>query len=257
MHPGSDTSASAQSALTPAHRWPARVICSNAEMAPTGEVCATVWPTRSLQSSARWFDELYAWAEGFEPTPIQWSRIQILGLLRALTMLSREQSETVAVTLSFGTIQKFDERIDALLREHALVAHRLVILLRGSPERVRSRYRIRAFVDYLKAQQIAVGLRVTAPRLAMELDSFSLVQPDFAKILAPASTHVDSWNNLALESRVAGLSEQWLIIAGLQTQDQIERAKRTGAGFGQGSAIRPPQPPSIVPFARFNRPARV
>jgi len=229
--------------MTPAHRWPARTICSEIERAPAGDVCATVWPTRSLQTPLRWFDELYLWADGFAPSPVQWSRIQLLAMEQALAMLAREEAEQVGITLSFGTIQKFDERIDKKLREHALVAHRLVVMLRGSLDLVRSQYRIRAFVDYLRAQQITVGLRVSAPRMAMEMSAFSLVEPEFAKVLVPASNHGETWNNLPLEARVAGISERWLIVAGLQTTEQLEQATRIGAGFGQGNAVRPAQVP--------------
>jgi hypothetical protein len=240
-----DTDSVKQSTMTPSHRWPAQTICSDIEHAPQGEVCATVWPTRSLHNRARWFDELYLWTDGFEPSPVQWSRIQLLGLERGLRMLAHEEAEFVGITLSFGTVQKFDERVDQLLRSHALVAHRLSVLLRGSVDLVRSTYRIRAFVEYLRAQQISVGLRVTSPRLAMELAAFNLVQPDFAKILAPSSTHGNSWDNLALEARVAGISEQWLIVAGLQNQAQVDQAAHAGVGFGQGHAVRPAQRPTI------------
>jgi|GEM_PF-769982 len=241
---------SVQYPLTPALRWPAQVLCAEDERAPdSGHVCATIWPTRSLQSRQRWFDELYLWAEGFDPTPLQSSRLQLLGLERGLAMLAREDAEQVGVTLSFRTVRKYDEQIDALLRANALVAHRLSVILRGSVEVERSNYRIRAFAEYLRGQQIAVGLRVTAPRLTMELSAFSLVQPDFAKILAPTATHDDSWDNLTLEARVAGISEQWLIVAGLQTNDHIKRAKRAGVGFGQGHAIRPAQRPAAEPVA--------
>jgi len=229
--------------MTPAYRWPARTICSEIETAPAGDVCATIWPTRSLQTPLRWFDEVYLWADGFTPSPVQWSRIQLLGLEQGLGMLAREEIEQVGVTLSFGTIQKYDERIDRKLREHALVAHRLVVMLRGSIDLVRSQYRIRAFVDYLRAQQITVGLRISEPRMAMEMGAFSLVEPQFAKVLVPGSLHDDAWDNLALEARVAGISEQWLIVAGLQTAEQVEQATRIGAGFGQGNAVRPAQVP--------------
>ncbi|HXW63891.1 MAG TPA: hypothetical protein VEK74_02315 [Burkholderiaceae bacterium] len=229
--------------LPPAHRWPASSVIGKVEGAPNGAVCATIWPTRSLQARERWFDELYLWTDGFEPTPVQWSRIQLFGLRRALGMLAREESKQMAVTLSFGTVQKYDERIDTQLRAHALVAHRLSVILRGSVELVRSHYRIRAFIDYLRAQQIPVGLRVTAPRLAMDLSAFALVQPDFAKILAPSSNLGEAWQNLALEARVVGISEQWLIVAGLQTPEQLERAAQAGIGFGQGNAVRPAQNP--------------
>ncbi len=231
--------------LPPAHRWPAPSVIGKIEGVPNGAVCATIWPTRSLQARERWFDELYLWTEGFEPSPVQWSRIQLFGLRRALDMLEREECKQIAVTLSFGTVQKYDERIDTQLRTHALVAHRLSVILRGSVELVRSHYRIRAFIDYLRAQQIPVGLRVTAPRLTMDLSAFALVQPDFAKILAPTSNLSEAWQNLALEARVVGLSEQWLIVAGLQAQDQVERAIQAGIGFGQGNAVRPAQNPFI------------
>jgi len=228
---------------TPAHRWPAPLVCATAAAPPVGSVCATVWPTRSLQARSRWFDELYLWAEDFEPTPEQWSRIQLHGLEQGLAMLAREEAEHVGITLSLGTVQKFDEQIDALLSAHALVVHRLSVMLRGSVDQVRSTYRIRAFVEYLRAQQIPVGLRVTEARLAMELRAFGLIQPDFAKVLAPPAVKGVPWDNLAIEARVAGISEQWLIVAGLQTRSQVDCAVRAGIGFGQGSAVRPAQVP--------------
>jgi hypothetical protein len=195
----------------------------------------------------RWFDELYIWAEGFQPTPAQWSRIQLLGLQRALVSLAREEAEHIGITLSYLTVQHFDEHIDGLLQAHALVAHRLTVLLRGTIEQSNSRYRVRAFVDYLRAQQISVGLRVTTPRLAMELATFNLVQPEFAKILAPSAPHSSAWEALALEARFTGISERWLIVAGLQTADQLKRAIQAGIGFGQGTAVRPAHRPSISP----------
>jgi hypothetical protein len=232
--------------MTPAHRWPARSICSDAP-SDGGEICATVWPTRHLHSPMRWFDELYIWAERFQPSPAQWSRIQLLGLQRALVSLAREEAEYIGVTFSYQTVQHFDEQIDGLLQAHALVAHRLTVLLRGTIEQSNSRYRIRAFVDYLRAQQISVGIRVTTPRLAMELNACNLVQPEFAKILAPSEPISSAWDALALEARFTGISERWLIVAGLQTKDQVKRAIQAGIGFGQGTAVRPAHRPSITP----------
>jgi len=252
-----DLSAMTKTSVSPARRWPAQSIIGKIEGTSSAAVCGTIWPTRSLQSRERWFDELYLWTDGFEPNPVQWSRIQLYGLRRALDLLAREECEQIGVTLSFGTVQKYDERIDAQLRANALVAHRLTVILRGSVELVRSSYRLRAFVEYLRAQRIAVGLRVTSPRLAMDLSAFALVQPDFAKILAPASNLGEAWTNLALEARVVGISEQWLIVAGLQSQDQVARAIQAGIGFGQGSAIRPAHNPfrqgKIVPTTAGDR----
>lgn len=234
------------STVTPAHRWPARAVCADATQADRGEVCATVWPTRHLHSPMRWFDELYVWAEGFEPTPSQWSRIQLFGLQRALISLGREAAESIGVTLSYATVQNFAEQIDELLQAHALVAHRLAVLLRGTVGPGPSNYRLRAFIEYLRAQQIPTGLRVTTPRLAMELDAFHLVRPEFAKILAPGAAASGAWDTLALEARFAGLSERWLIVAGLQTSAQRKRATDAGIGFGQGTAVRPAQRPKAA-----------
>jgi hypothetical protein len=237
--------------MSPTQKWSARSLSDNLDEPLQGQLCATVWPTRSLSSTSRWFDELYLWTEGFEPSPRERSRIQLLGLKRAFSLLEREEADQVAVTLSFGTVERFTERIETELLRHELVAHRLVLLLRGSIENAASRYRLRAFADHLRSRQIPVGLRVTSPRLTMELKTFDLIAPDFAKVLAPSSPHADAWHNLALEARVVGVAEQWIIAAGLETQAQVDLATQAGFGFGQGNAIRPPQPLPDIPAAQL------
>jgi hypothetical protein len=232
---------------TEALRWPARVVCGDLAHDGAGSVCATVWPTRHLHSPMRWFDELYLWAEGWAPTQDQWYRIQLMGLRHALLMLAREQAEHLCVTLSYATVEQCDEQIDALLQAHALVAHRLVVLLRGSLEQAGGAYyRVRAFADYLRARQIPVGLRVTAPRLAMELHACSVVGAEFAKILAPGVVRGTTWDALAMEARFAGLSERWLIVAGLQSPEHVRQAVDAGIGFGQGPAVRPAHAPRLA-----------
>ena len=49
-----------------------------AELAGTfrGAVRATLWPTRSLVSTERWFDELYVWTEGGSASTTQRARFQ-------------------------------------------------------------------------------------------------------------------------------------------------------------------------------------
>jgi len=234
-------------ATTNARRWPAHLICRELAEGGSGVVCATVWPTRHLHSPMRWFDELYLWAEDFVPTPAQWSRIQLMGLRRALAMLAREESESLGVTLSYSTVEQFDEQIDDLLQAQRLVAHRLAVLLRGSiDERTGgSYYRLRAFADYLRARQIPVGLRVTAPRLAMELKACGLFAPEFVKIFAPGVVQGATWDGLALEARFAGVSERWMIVAGLQTGEHLRQAVGAGIGFGQGPAVRPAHAPAL------------
>lgn len=225
-------------------RWPARSICGEgAGIRADAQVRATLWPTRHLHSPMRWFEELYVWPEGFEPTSEQWTRIHLQALQRALVSLEREEVEAIGVTLSYGTLQQQPDAIDSLLEAHELVAHRLALLLRGAPVPAHSRFRVRAFLETLRARQICVGMRVTTPRLAMEYNTFNLVQPEFAKILAPGDAAAGAWESLALEARFSGISERWLIVAGLQTVEQRRRAIQAGIGFGQGSAVRPAQRP--------------
>jgi hypothetical protein len=116
--------------------------------------------------------------------------------------------------------------------------HRVVVILRGTFDRVRSQYRIRALIDYLRNGQITVGYRITAPRVTMEIQALDLVQPDFAKALAPASDREESWKDFVSEARVAGVAPQSLIVAGLETERQLELARQAGIRFGQGNAVR-------------------
>ena len=69
-----------------------------------GAVRATLWPTRSLVSSERWFDELYIWTEGGAATTTQRARIQIEAMSSAFKWLEYDLVETIGMTLSFGTM---------------------------------------------------------------------------------------------------------------------------------------------------------
>jgi len=224
-------------------RWSAAPLARDQNPAPEGDVCATMWPTRTLVDRERWFDELYVWTEGFQATTTQRARIQVAALDHALRMLDCETSSSVAVTLSFGTAERHLDAIVRRLQLYPLVSHRVVVILRGALDRVRSQYRIRAFVDYLRAGQISVGYRVSAPRITMEIRTLDLVQPEFAKVLAPASNREEFWKDFVSEARVAGIAPQALIVAGLETERQLELARQAGIRFGQGSAVRP----SFVP----------
>src|SRR5437879_13862121 len=79
----------------------------------------------------------------------------------------------------------------------------------------------------------------------MELRALAMVQPDFAKVLAPASNREEFWKDFVSEARVAGIEPQSLIVAGLETERQVELARQAGIRFGQGNAVRrsfePPQ----------------
>jgi hypothetical protein len=271
MTPSTATQASAQPVAAPTaaamKRWSAGPLARDRSRPLDGSVCATMWPTRALAERERWFDELYVWTEGFEASTTQRARIQVAALDQALRMLECESSDSVAITLSFGTAERHVDAIARRLQLYPLVAHRAVVILRGALDRVRSQYRIRALIDYLRTAQITVGYRVTAPRATMEIRALDLVQPDFAKMLAPASDREEFWRDFVSEARVAGVAPQSLIVAGLETERQVDLARQAGVRFGQGNAVRrcfvppdtrdrrreagtrePPSPPTMSPF---------
>ncbi len=212
-------------------------------------MCATVWPTRALNSDERWFDEIYFWTEGFQASTTQRARIQLMALEKAFYMLEHEHTELVGVTLSFGTIERFLDQVMDRFQAHDLVTQRIIVILRGSYERLRSPYRLRAFIDHLRAQQIPVGYRVTAPRITMEIKALNFLQPDFTKLLKPDSSRAEFWQDFVLETRVAGVQPEAMILAGLESLHQIDLARQVGIRFGQGTAVRPPYaPPASTPL---------
>jgi hypothetical protein len=224
-------------------RWPARVLAKDVARPLTGSVCATIWPTRSLLSDERWYDEIYLWTEGFEASTTQRARIQLMALETAFHMLEHEHADHVGVTLSFGTVERFLDDIAQSFQDHALVGQRLVVMLRGSIDRLRSRYSVRAFIEHLRAQQVPVGYRVSAPHITMDLLALDFLQPAFAKVLAPSAPRLEAWQDFVVEARVAGLPAKHLIVAGLENARQVAFARQMQIGFGQGSAVRPAYAP--------------
>jgi hypothetical protein len=212
-----------------------------------GSVRATLWPTRSLISTERWFDELYVWTEGGTASTTQRARIQIDAMRDAFQWLEFDLVEQIGVTISFGTIERALEPLSQLFEDNVLLAHRMFILLRGAPQRLRSRYQLRAFVDMLRGLKIAVGYRISAPRVSMELSGVDLVQPIFAKVLAPTATRPDVWNDLALEVRALGLDTKSTIVGAIETRQQLQDVRAAGFELGQGRAVRPPYPPPVMP----------
>lgn len=202
-----------------------------------------MWPTLELASRQRWFDELYVWTEGFQASTMQRARIQLAALAKAFALLEREKVRRIGVTLSFGTVERCLDQVTDLFDAHRLLAHRVCVLLRGQIDRVRSRYRVQGFVDWLRTQQIPVGYRLTTARVSMEMKAIDFLAPDFAKILAPSSTRLEYWTDVALEARAAGLNLERLIVAGLEEPAQRDIALAAGFGLGQGHALRVPYDP--------------
>jgi hypothetical protein len=232
-------------------RWPAAPLTRDWASPLDGSICAVMWPTLSLAGRERWFDELYVWTEGFQASTMQRARIQLAALAKGFALLERERVGRLGVTLSFGTVERCLDQVTELFDVHRLHAHRSCVLLRGQVDRLRSRYRVRGFIDWLRTQQIPVGYRLTAARISMEMKAIDFVAPDFAKVLAPSSSRAEYWLDVALEARAAGLKLDRAIVAGLELADQRKNAQSAGFAFGQGHAVRPPyDPPATASAAR-------
>ncbi|GMV60414.1 MAG: hypothetical protein AMXMBFR72_35040 [Betaproteobacteria bacterium] len=226
--------------------WPAVTLSLDRNRPGDTSVRAAMWPTLKLDTDERWFDELYVWTEGFQPGTMQRARIQLNALNKAFVLLEREKVRRIGVTLSFGTVERCLDLVTDAFDAHRFHTHRIVVLLRGQLDRLRSPYRVQSFIDWLRSMHVPVGYRLSAPRVSMELRAIDLVQPDFAKLLAPASKRPEFWEDVLLEARVAGLRTDRLIVAGIETREQRALAVQAGFGFAQGSAIRRAyDPPSI------------
>jgi hypothetical protein len=235
-------------------RWPAAPLSRDWASPIDGSICAVMWPTLTLVGRERWFDELYVWTEGFQASTMQRARIQLAALSKGFALLERERVARVGITLSFGTVERCLDQVTELFDAHRLLAHRSCILLRGQIDRVRSRYRVRGFIDWLRTQQIPVGYRLTATRISMEMKAIDFVAPDFAKVLAPSSSRAEYWADVALEARAAGLKLDRAIVAGIEMPDQRKNAQTAGFAFGQGHAVRPPYDPPATTGSRPRSP---
>jgi len=224
-------------------RWPAAPLSRDWASPIDGSVCAIMWPTLTLSGRERWFDELYVWTEGFEASTMQRARIQLAALAKGFALLERERVKRIGITLSFGTVERCLDQVTDLFDAHRLHSHRACVLLRGQIDRLRSRYRVRGFIDWLRTQQIPVGYRLTAARISMEMNAIDFVAPDFAKVMAPSSSRSEYWFDVALEARAAGLKLDRAIVAGIELADQRKNAASAGFAFGQGHAMRAPYDP--------------
>jgi hypothetical protein len=213
----------------------------------SGSIRATLWPTRAFAGGVRWFDELYIWTEGAAAGTTQRANIQINSLRDAFQWLEYDLVEQVGVTVSFGTVERALDPLTALFERNVLLAHRTHVMFRGTPQRLRSRYRLHAFADMLRGLGYPVGYRLSAPRISMELAGVDLVQPSFAKVLATTSPRAEAWQDLALEVRALGLDTRTTIVGGIEVPQQARMAHEAGFELGQGRAVRQPYPPPSIP----------
>jgi len=219
-------------------RWPAPTIAVDWNKPIEGMVCAAMWPTMSLGVRERWFDELYVWTEGFQASTMQRARIQLNGVRKSFALLEQERVRKIGVTLSFGTIERSLDLLTAQFDENRLLSHRIVVLLRGQFDRLRSPYRVQGFIDWMRSQLIPVGYRLTSPRIGMEMRTIDFLRPDFAKVGAPPSVRVEYWQDMLIEARSAGLNPDWLVVSGIDTEAQKTLAKEAGVAFAQGAAVK-------------------
>jgi hypothetical protein len=224
-------------------RWPATALTRDWSRPIEGSICAVMWPTMTLAGRERWFDELYVWTEGFQASTMQRARIQLAALGKAFALLERERVRRVGVTLSFGTVERCLDQVTDTFDAHVLHTHRTCVLLRGQIDRLRSPYRVRSFVEWLRTLQVPVGYRLTASRISMEMKAIDFLGPDFSKVLAPTSNRIEYWQDIALEARAAGLKLDRAIVAGLEHAEQRKLALAAGFAFGQGHAVRTPYDP--------------
>jgi hypothetical protein len=180
---------------------------------------------------------------------MQRAHIQLAALAKAFALLERERVKRVGVTLSFGTVERCLDQVTDVFDAHRLLSHRTCVLLRGHVDRMRSRYRVRGFIDWLRTLQIPVGYRLTANRISMEMRAIDFVAPDFAKLLAPSSNRSEYWQDVALEARAAGLKVDRAIVAGIEQAEQRKNAVAAGFAFGQGHAVRAPYDPPATATA--------
>lgn len=209
--------------------------------ATAGSVRATLWPTLALDTGERLFDELYVWTERYQPTTMQRARLQLSALRKAFALLELEKRDHICVTLSFGTVERALDATTDLFESNRLLMHRVSVMLRGQAERLRAPYRVHNFVDWLRSQNVAVGYRLSASRIDSEKRAIELLQPRFAKLVAPTSSRLEYWQDSLLEARAAGLDARWLIVSDIESAEQRRLARAAGFGFGQGSAVRPAQ----------------
>jgi hypothetical protein len=206
---------------------------------------AWLWPIRGLDIRARWYDELCVRSDSAARGTMQRAGLQLNLLKLGCGLLEENMSCHLAMTLSFGTIERCLDQVTDTIEANHLSSHRLAIVTRGQMNRMRSPYRVRGFLDWLRAQRIPVGYRLTASRVSMEMTTIDFVQPDFAKLQAPQSQQLEPWQDMHLEARAAGLDTDWLVVSGLDTAEQIRLAAAAGFRLGQGRAIKPGHPPRL------------
>lgn len=212
---------------------------------PHARLRAVLWPTLKLLNSARLFDEMYVWTEGAQARTRLRASIQHVALQKGFAMLEEERVRHLAVTLSFGTIERNLDAITEVIEANLLLCHRLSVLIRGDLSRIRSRYRVHGFLDWMRSQHITVGYRLDT-RVDQEGEAVDFIEPHFVKLMAPASTDTVAWEHALAQTVALGVDPESIIVAGIETPEQKQQARETGFVFGQGTAVASWQSPPAL-----------
>lgn len=206
---------------------------------------AVLWPTLHLATGERLFDELDVWTEGAQARTTLRANIQHVALQKAFVMLEEERIRRLALTLSFGTVERSIDAISTVIESHLLLCHRLVVLVRGDFSRIRSPYRVQGFLDWLRGQHAKVGYRLDAC-IDKEAEAVDFVQPSFFKLMAPTSTEIADWENTLAQAISLGIDVEHVVVGGLEADAQKQLAIDAGFRVGQGTAVAPWQSPPAL-----------
>lgn len=204
-----------------------------------------LWPTFEMATSVRVFDELDVWTEGAQARTTFRASFQHVALAKGFAMLQEERIHRLAVTLSFGTIERNLDAITDVIEDHLLLCHRLSVVVRGDMVRIRSPYRVQGFLEWLRIQHVGVGYRLD-DRIDLGAEAVAFVEPRFVKLLAPTSVDLGVWEQTLAQALALDFEPARVIVAGLDTPEQKQLALDAGFVCGQGMAVAPWQsPPSI------------
>jgi hypothetical protein len=212
---------------------------------PKARLRAVLWPTSRLINDERLFNEFYVWTEGAQARSRLRASIQHVAMRKGFAMLEEERIHHLAVTLSFGTIERNLDAITNAIDDYLLLCHRLTVLVRGDLARIRSRYRVHSFIDWMRSQNITVGYRLDV-RVEREGEAVSFVKPRFVKLMAPACADAEAWEHALSQTVLLGVHPESIIVSGVETPQQKEQARDAGFLFAQGTAVAPWQSPPAL-----------
>jgi hypothetical protein len=190
-------------------------------------------PVMHVDTGQRWFEDLRVWTVGYQATTTQRARLQMEVAVEAFELIRRERLRRVCITLSFGTLERCTDEIADLFERESLLAHRVMVLLRGDFARVRSPYRLRVLVEFLREHNVRIGFLLPSGRLSMEMQVLEALKPEFVMASAPISNRVEYWQDFVSEASSFGITPRRLVITGIDSEARFELARTAGVRLVQ------------------------